>query len=129
MSLKEWTFRVCNGMLKLAFYEIYQCTRWLIEMNLEKIPNEINQRLIVSHLNEISQDFQLLRPRYLMCLALKSLIVGNQRLAKSQFTHAIRRAHQLELHAERKHIEMTRKQIFKIILKRKLQSKRTRRKI
>lgn len=124
MSLKEWTFRVCNGMLKLAFYEIYQCTRWLMERNWEKIPEDIEQHLIVSHLNEISQYFQLLRPRYLMCLALKSLIGGNQRLAKSQFTHAIRRANDLQLHSERKFIELTRKQIFRIIIKRKMNSKR-----
>jgi hypothetical protein len=54
-----------------------------------------------------------------MCLALKYLIIGNQRLAKTQFVNAIRLANDLELDSERKHIEMTRKQIFKVITKRK----------
>ena len=117
MSLKEWTFRVCNGMLKLAFYEIYECTKWLIEKHLTIIPNEIHERLIISHMHDISKHFKLLRPRYLMCLALKLLIIGNQRLAKTQFANAIRLANDLELDSEKKHIEMTRKQIFKVIKK------------
>jgi len=119
MSLKEWTFRVCNGMLKLALYEIYECTKWLIDRHLSIIPNEIHQRLIISHMHDISKHFKLLRPRYLMCLALKHLITGNQRLSKTQFANAIRLANDLELYSERKYIEMTRKQIFKVITKRK----------
>ena len=120
--LKEWTFRVCNGMLKLAIYEIYECTKWLLETRLPIIPNEIHQHLIINHMHEISKSFQLLRPRYLMCMALKHLISGNQRLAKCQFAHAIRLANDLQLDSERKHIEMTRKQIFKVISKRKPKS-------
>jgi hypothetical protein len=54
-----------------------------------------------------------------MCLALKHLITGNQRLSKTQFANAIRLANDLELYSERKYIEMTRKQIFKVITKRK----------
>jgi hypothetical protein len=50
-------------------------------------------------------------------LALKLLITGNQRSAKTQFANAIRLANDLELDSERKHIEMTRKQIFKVITK------------
>src|SRR5437763_16699070 len=119
MSLKEWTFRVCNGMLKLALYEIYECTKWLIDTHISIIPNEIHQRLIISHMHDISKHFKLLRPRYLMCLALKHLITGNQRLSKTQFANAIRLANDLELDSERTHIEMTRKQIFKVITKRK----------
>jgi hypothetical protein len=122
MSLKEWTFRVCNGMLKLALYEIYECTKWLIDTHISIIPNEIHQRLIISHMYDISKHFKLLRPRYLMCLALKYIITGNQRLAKTQFSNAIRLANDLELYSERKHIEMTRKQIFKVITKRKIKS-------
>jgi hypothetical protein len=122
MSLKEWTFRVCNGMLKLALYEIYECTKWLVDTRLSIIPDEIHQRLIISHMYDISKHFKLLRPRYLMCLALKHLITGNQRLAKTQFANAIRLANDLELDSERKHIEMTRKQIFKVITKRKIKS-------
>jgi hypothetical protein len=130
MSLKEWTFRVCNGMLKLAFYEVYECTKWLIERNLSIIPQEIHERLIISHMHDISKHFKLLRPRYLMCLALKLLITGHQRLAKTQFANAIRLANDLELDSERKHIEMTRKQIFKVITKRQTisKSKKTNRK-
>jgi hypothetical protein len=71
---------------------------------------------------DISKHFKLLRPRYLMCLALKYIITGNQRLAKTQFSNAIRLANDLELYSERKHIEMTRKQIFKVITKRKIKS-------
>jgi hypothetical protein len=123
MSLKEWTFRVCNGMLKLAFYEVYECTKWLIERHLSIIPQEIHERLIISHMHDISKHFKLLRPRYLMCLALKLLITGHQRLAKTQFANAIRLANDLELDSERKHIEMTRKQIFKVITKRQTISK------
>ncbi len=119
MSLKEWTFRVCNGMLKLAFYEIYECTKWLLNTHYTILPNEIHQHLIINHLYDISKYFKLLRPRYLMCLALKYLIIGNQRLAKTQFINAIRLANDLDLDSERKHIEMTRKQIFKVITKRK----------
>jgi hypothetical protein len=119
MSLKEWTFRVCNGMLKLALYEIYECTKWLIDTRLSIIPDEIHQRLIITHMHDISKHFKLLRPRYLMCLALKHLITGNQRLSKTQFANAIRLANDLELYSERKYIEMTRKQIFKVITKRK----------
>jgi hypothetical protein len=119
MSLKEWTFRVWNGMLKLALYEIYECTKWLIDNHLSIIPIEIHQRLIISHMHDISKHFKLLRPRYLMCLALKLLITGNQRSSKTQFANAIRLANDLELDSERKHIEMTRKQIFKVITKRK----------
>ena len=122
MSLKEWTFRVCNGMLKLALYEIYECTKWLIETRLAVIPVELHQRLIISHMHEISKHFKLLRPRYLMCLALKLLITGNQRSGKTQFANAIRLANDLELDAERKHIEMTRKQIFKVMTKRRTHS-------
>jgi hypothetical protein len=122
MSLKEWTFRVCNGMLKLAFYEIYECTKWLLDTRISIIPNEIHQRLIITHLYDISKYFKLLRPRYLMCLALKYLIIGNQRLAKTQFANAIRLANDLELDSERKYIEMTRKQIFKVITKTKLKT-------
>jgi hypothetical protein len=120
MSLKEWTFRVCNGMLKLAFYEIYECTKWLIEKHLTIIPNEIHERLIISHMHDISKHFKLLRPRYLMCLAFKLLIIGNQRLAKTQFANAIRLANDLELDSEKKHIETTRKQIFKVITKKQI---------
>jgi len=119
MSLKEWTFRVWNGMLKLALYEIYECTKWLIDNHLSIIPIEIHQRLIISHMHDISKHFKLLRPRYLMCLALKLLITGNQRPSKTQFANAIRLANDLQLDSERKHIEMTRKQIFKVITKRK----------
>jgi hypothetical protein len=119
MSLKEWTFRVCNGMLKLALYEIYECTKWLIDTRLSIIPDEIHQRLIITHMHDINKHFKLLRPRYLMCLALKHLITGNQRLSKTQFANAIRLANDLELYSERKYIEMTRKQIFKVITKRK----------
>jgi len=122
MSLKEWTFRVCNGMLKLALYEIYESTKWLIDSRISIIPDEIHQRLIISHMHDISKHFKLLRPRYLMCLALKHLITGNQRLAKTQFANAIRLANDLELDSERKYIEMTRKQIFKVITKRKTRS-------
>lgn len=124
MSLKEWTFRVCNGMLKLALYEIYECTKWLIETRLSIVPLELHQHLIISHMHEISKHFKLLRPRYLMCLALKHLITGNQRSAKTQFANAIRLANDLELVAERQHIEMTRKHIFKVLKKSK--AKRTR---
>ncbi|CAF3531455.1 unnamed protein product [Rotaria sp. Silwood1] len=119
MSLKEWTFRVCNGMLKLAIYEIYECTKWLIETRISILPNEIHERLIITHMYDISKHFKLLRPRYLMCLALKLLITGYQRSAKTQFANAIRLANDLELDSERKHIEMTRKQIFKVITKKK----------
>ena len=122
MSLKEWTFRVYNGMLKLALYEIYECTKWLIETRLPIIPKEIEERLIISHLHDVSQHFKLLRPRYLMCLALKLLIAGHQRSAKAQFASAIRLAHDLELDAEREHIELTRKQIFKVMKKSKSRS-------
>lgn len=115
MSLKEWTFRVYNGMLKLALYEIYECTKWLIEARLTVIPSEIHERLIITHLHEISKYFKLLRPRYLMCFALKLLIIGHHRSSKTQFAHAIRLAHELELDAEREHIEMTRKRIFRIL--------------
>ena len=126
MSLKEWTFRVYNGMLKLASYEIYECTKWLIENRITILPNEIHEHLIISHMYDISKYFKLLRPRYLMCLALKLLIIGNQRLAKTQFTNAIRLANDLELDSERKYIEMTRKQIFQIMKKNiKTKSKRT----
>ncbi|UJR29000.1 hypothetical protein I4U23_010218 [Adineta vaga] len=134
MSLKEWTFRVCNGMLKLALYEVYECTKWLIETRLPIIPLEVQQRLIISHMYDISKHFKLLRPRYLMCLALKCLITGNQRSAKTQFANAIRLANDLELDAERKHIELTRKHIFKVITKNKpismikIKQKRRRRK-
>ncbi|CAF1073906.1 unnamed protein product [Rotaria sordida] len=113
MSLKEWTFRVCNGMLKLAIYEIYECTKWLIDTRISILPNEIHEHLIINHMYDISKHFKLLRPRYLMCLALKLLITGYQRSAKTQFANAIRLANDLELDSERKHIEMTRKQIFK----------------
>ncbi|CAF0795129.1 unnamed protein product, partial [Adineta ricciae] len=119
MSLKEWTFRVCNGMLKLALYEIYECTKWLIETRVSTIPLELHQRLIISHMHEISKHFKLLRPKYLMCLALKHLITGNQRSAKIQFANAIRLANDLELDAERQHIEMMRKYIFKVLTKSK----------
>lgn len=122
MSLKEWTFRVCNGMLKLAFYEIYECTKWLLDKHISVLPNEIHQRLIVTHLNKINKHFKLLRPRYLMCLSLKYLISGNQRLAKTHLANGIRLAKELELDSERKYIEMTRKQIFQVINKKKLQS-------
>lgn len=101
-------------MLKLAFYEIYECTKWLIESRQTILPSEIRQRLIVSHLNEISQHFKLLRPRYLTCLALKFLLEGHQRSSKCQFTNAIRLAHQLDLDGEREQIEMTRKKIFRL---------------
>ncbi|CAF1476872.1 unnamed protein product, partial [Rotaria sordida] len=122
MSLKEWTFRVCNGMLKLAIYEIYECTKWLIDTRISILPNEIHEHLIINHMYDISKHFKLLRPRYLMCLALKLLITGYQRSAKTQFANAIRLANDLELDSERKHIEMTRKQIFKVITKRKTKS-------
>lgn len=119
MSLKEWTFRVCNGMLKLALYEIYECTKWLLDTRLAVIPVELHRRLIISHMHEISKHFKLLRPRYLMCLALKLLITGHQRSAKTQFANAIRLANDLQLDAERQHIELTRRQIFKVISKRR----------
>ena len=122
MSLKEWTFRVCNGMLKLAFYEIYECTKWLLDKHLSVLPNEIHQHLIISNLNKINKHFQILRPRYLLCLALKCLISGNQRSAKTHFTQAIRLAKQFESDSERKYIELTRKQIFKVIKKTKSKS-------
>ena len=130
MSLKEWTFRVCNGMLKLAFYEIYECTKWLIDKHLTILPSDIHERLIISHMHDISKHFKLLRPRYLMCLAFKLLINGNQRLAITQFANAIRLANDLELDSERKYIEMTRKQIFKVIITKKQinKQKRTRKK-
>jgi hypothetical protein len=117
MSLKEWTFRLYNGMLKLARYEIYECTRWLIESRRTMIPHDIHQRLIISHLHEISKYFKLLRPRYLMCFALNLLIVGQHRPAKRQFANAIRLADELELDGERQHIETTRKQIFQVMRK------------
>ena len=119
MSLKEWTFRVYNGMLKLALYEIYECTKWLIDTRLAVVPLEIHKRLIISHLHDISKHFQLLRPRYLMCLALKLLIIGHHRSAKTQFTNAIHLAHDLDLEAEREHIVMIRKQIFNLMKKTK----------
>jgi hypothetical protein len=122
MSLKEWTFRVCNGMLKLALYEIYECTKWLIETRSSSVPAEIHERLIISHMHDVSKHFKLLRPRYFMCCALKLLITGGQRAAKTQFANAIRLAHDLELDAERKNIEMTRKQIFQVIAKTKSNS-------
>ncbi|CAF3710337.1 unnamed protein product [Rotaria socialis] len=124
VSLKEWTFRVYNGMLKLAIYEIYECTKWLMETRISILPKPIHDRLIITHMHDISKHFKLLRPRYLMCYALKLLITGNQRSAKTQFSNAIHLANDLELESERKHIEMTRTQIFKIITKRKTKRKR-----
>ncbi|CAF1949186.1 unnamed protein product [Rotaria magnacalcarata] len=123
VSLKEWTFRVYNGMLKLAIYEIYECTKWLMETRISILPKTIHDRLIITHMHDISKHFKLLRPRYLMCYALKLLITGNQRSAKTQFSNAIHLANDLELESERKHIEMTRTQIFKIITKRKTKQK------
>lgn len=127
MSLKQWTFRVCNGMLKLAFYEIYECTKWLLDKHISILPDEIHQRLIITHLNRINKQFKFLRPRYFMCLALKYLISGNQRLAKRQLAHAIRLAKEFELDAERKYIEMTRKQIFQVIHRRQRKPTKQRR--
>lgn len=119
MSLKEWTFRVFNGMLKLAIYEIYECTKWLLETDISILPDMLHNRLMVTHMYDVSKHFKLLRPRYLMCYALKLLITGNQRSAKTQFSSAIQLANDLELYSEKEYIEMTRKQIFKLITKRK----------
>lgn len=122
MSLKEWTFRVYNGLLKLARYEIYECTKCLLETGTSILPNEIQERLIISHMSDISKYFKLLRPRYLMCLALKLVLTGHQRSAKFQFANAIRLATELRLYSEMKNIDMIRKQIFRVIKKSKSKS-------
>lgn len=109
-------------MLKLALYEIYECTKWLIETRFNVVPLEIHERLIISHLHEISQHFRILKPRYLLCLALKLLITGHHRSSKTQFANAIHLANDLNLTAERDYIERTRKEIFRVMKKDKAKS-------